>query len=34
VQLGATMSVDTGTRGSYFFDAFESRRVSYIGPVP
>jgi hypothetical protein len=34
VQLGAVMSVDNGTRGTYYFDAFESRRVSYIGPDP
>ena len=34
VQLGATMSVDVGTRGTYFFDGFESRRLSYIGPEP
>ena len=23
--------IDAGTRGTYFFDAFESRRLSYIG---
>ena len=32
VQLGAVMGVDSGTRGSYYFDAFESRRQVYIGP--
>jgi hypothetical protein len=32
-QLGAVTGVDTGTRGTYYFDAFESRRQSYIGPV-
>ena len=26
VQLGAVMSVDAGTHGTYYFDAFESRR--------
>jgi hypothetical protein len=32
VRLGATSGVDTGTRGTYFFDSFESRRLTYIGP--
>jgi hypothetical protein len=32
VRLGAVSGVDNGTRGTYFFDAFESRRLSYIGP--
>jgi hypothetical protein len=32
VRLGAISSVDNGTRGTYFFDAFESRRSSFIGP--
>lgn len=32
VQLGAAIGVDTGTRGTYYFDAFESRRQTYIGP--
>jgi len=32
VRLGAAGSVDNGTRGTYFFDAFESRRSTYIGP--
>ena len=33
VQLGAVAGVDTGSRGTTYFDAFESRRTSYIGPV-
>jgi hypothetical protein len=32
VRLGALTGIDTGTRGTYFFDAFESRRLTYIGP--
>jgi hypothetical protein len=32
VRLGATSAIDTGTRGTYYFDAFESRRQSFIGP--
>jgi len=32
VQVGAVAEIDAGTRGTYYFDAFESRRVSYIGP--
>jgi len=32
VQLGAVADIDSGTRGTFYFDAFESRRVSYIGP--
>jgi hypothetical protein len=32
VRLGAVSGVDTGTRGTTFFDAFESRRQTYIGP--
>jgi hypothetical protein len=32
-RLGPIGGLDTGTRGSYYFDAFESRRRSYIGPV-
>lgn len=32
VALGAVSSVDAGTLGSYFLDAFESRRFTYIGP--
>jgi hypothetical protein len=30
--LGAVEGIDTGTRGTYYFDAFESRRLNYIGP--
>ncbi|HEX6268592.1 MAG TPA: hypothetical protein VFZ43_00015 [Anaerolineales bacterium] len=32
VRLGAVAGLDAGTTGSYYFDAFESRRQSYIGP--
>jgi len=32
VRLGAVSGVDSGTRGTYFLDAFESRRSTYIGP--
>jgi len=32
VQLGAVSGVDNGTRGTYYFDLFESRRQTYIGP--
>jgi hypothetical protein len=32
VRLGAVAVIDTGTRGTYYFDAFESRRQTYIGP--
>ena len=31
-RLGALSGIDTGTSGTYFFDAFESRRQNYIGP--
>jgi RHS repeat-associated protein len=31
VHLGAVAGIDTGTRGTYYFDAFESRRQTYIG---
>lgn len=31
VRLGP-LFIDTGTRGTYYFDAFESRRATYIGP--
>jgi uncharacterized protein YjiK len=31
-RLGAVNGIDTGTRGTTYFDAFESRRQSYIGP--
>ncbi len=30
-RLGPIGGLDTGTRGSYYFDAFESRRRTYIG---
>jgi hypothetical protein len=30
-QLGAVSGIDSGTRGTYYFDAFESRRRTYIG---
>lgn len=30
--LGALEGIDTTTRGTYYFDAFESRRSTYIGP--
>jgi hypothetical protein len=32
VRLGAVAGIDTGTRGTYYFDAFESRSLTYIGP--
>ena len=32
VQLGAVSGIDSGTRGTYYFDAFESHRQTYIGP--
>ena len=32
-RLGPIGGLDTGTRGAYYFDAFESRRRSYIGPA-
>jgi hypothetical protein len=32
VQLGAVAGIDTGTRGTCYFDTFESRRQTYIGP--
>ena len=31
VRLGALADVDAGTNGTYYFDAFDSRRQSYIG---
>jgi len=31
-RLGALSGMDIGTSGSYFFDAFESRRQTFIGP--
>jgi hypothetical protein len=33
VRLGAIAGIDSGTRGTYYFDAFESRRSTYIGPA-
>jgi hypothetical protein len=30
--LGPYSGIDTGTRGTYYLDAFESRRDTYIGP--
>ena len=32
VRLGALAGMDPGTSGTYYFDAFESRRQTYIGP--
>jgi hypothetical protein len=32
VRMGAVSGVDIGTRGTEYFDAFESRRQTYIGP--
>jgi hypothetical protein len=32
IQMGAVAEIDAGTRGTYYFDAFESRRATYIGP--
>ena len=32
VRLGPVAGIDSGTRGRYYFDAFESRRETYIGP--
>jgi hypothetical protein len=32
VRLGAVSGIDSGTRGTYYFDAFESRRQTYVGP--
>jgi hypothetical protein len=32
VALGAVSGLDAGTLGTYFMDAFESRRQTYIGP--
>lgn len=31
VRLGGVSSIDTTTRGTYYIDAFESRRQTYIG---
>jgi hypothetical protein len=32
VRLGAVAGIDTGTRGTYYFDAFESQRQADIAP--
>jgi len=32
VQLGAVSGIDSTTRGTVYFDAFDSRRSNYIGP--
>ncbi|MBP7693841.1 MAG: hypothetical protein KA764_18105 [Anaerolineales bacterium] len=32
IRLGPVAGLDTGTRGAYFLDAFEARRLTYIGP--
>jgi hypothetical protein len=32
VTLGPRSGIDAGTHGTYFFDAFESRRQTFIGP--
>ena len=32
ISVGAVSGIDDGTRGTYYFDGFESRRQSYIGP--
>jgi hypothetical protein len=32
VRLGAITAMDATTSGTYYFDAFESRRQTYIGP--
>jgi hypothetical protein len=32
VALGAVNGIDNATRGTYYFDEFESRRGTYIGP--
>jgi RHS repeat-associated protein len=32
-RLGALSGMDAGTSGTYYFDAFESRRSNYIGPM-
>ena len=31
-RLGALSGIDAGTTGIYYFDAFESRRQTFIGP--
>jgi hypothetical protein len=32
IRLGAVSGIDNRTRGTYYMDAFESRRQTYIGP--
>ena len=32
IALGAVNGIDSATRGTYYFDEFESRRSNYIGP--
>jgi hypothetical protein len=32
VHIGAVAGIDSGTRGSYYFDEFESNRKNYPGP--
>ena len=32
VRLGSIAGIDAGTRGTYYYDTFESRRQTYIGP--
>ena len=32
IHLGAVSGIDPGTRGTYYFDAFASRRYTFIGP--
>lgn len=32
VRLGAVAGIDSGTRGTTYFDAFQSNRQTYIGP--
>jgi hypothetical protein len=34
VRIGGVYGIDTGTRGTYYFDDFVSRRQIYIGPAP
>jgi hypothetical protein len=34
VRLGPVSGLDSGTRGTYYLDAFESRKQTYIGPAP
>jgi hypothetical protein len=33
IRLGAVAGIESNTRGTYYFDAFESRRVTIIGPA-